>query len=210
MGDAVIDHLVYGTPDLLATVDDLAGRFGFPLSEGGRHLGFGTRNYLADLGGRRYLEVVGPDWEQPDADRPWLFGVDSLDRPRLVTWAARVDDLDRVAQDAADAGHPVGEVRPMKRDSADGAPIQWRMTPPLVAPECHGLAPFLVQWVGSAHPADRAAQGARLVSLTGSTPNVAGVRRRLSAVGEDLPLTGSDGWGLQAVLETPRGRVVLD
>jgi hypothetical protein len=206
----VIDHLVYGTPDLLATVEELGERFGFPLSEGGRHLGFGTRNYLADLGGRRYLEVVGPDREQPDPDGPRLFGVDSLDRPRLLTWAARVDHLDRVARDAADAGHPVGEVRSMRRDSADGAPIQWLMTPPLAAQDCHGLVPFLVQWIGSAHPADRAARGARLVSLTGSTPDVAGVGRRLAAVGADLPLTHSDRWGLQAVLETPGGRVVLD
>jgi hypothetical protein len=206
----VIDHLVYGTPDLLATVDDLSFRFGFPLSEGGQHVGLGTRNYLADLGERRYLEVVGPDWEQPDPDGPRLFGVDSLDRPRLVTWAARVDDLDRLARDAADAGHQVGDVRSMKRDSADGAPIAWLMTPPLVAADYHGLIPFVVQWTGSAHPADRAAQGARLVALSGSTPDVAGTRRRLAAVGEDLPLTESDRWGLQAVLETPRGQVVLD
>jgi hypothetical protein len=206
----VIDHLVYGTPDLLATVDELAERFGFPLSEGGRHLGFGTRNYLADLGGRRYLEVVGPDWEQPNPEGPCLFGVDSLDAARLVTWAARVDDLDRLARNAADAGHQVGEVRSMKRDSADGAPIAWLMTPPLAAPEYHGLVPFLVQWTGSAHPADRAAQGARLVALSGSTPDVAGTRRRLAAVGEDLPLAASDRWGLQAVLDTPGGRVVLE
>jgi hypothetical protein len=206
----VIDHLVYGTPDLLATVDELAERFGFPLTEGGRHLRLGTRNYLADLGGRRYLEVVGPDWEQADLEGPRLFGVDSLEAPRLVTWAARVDDLDRLARDAAQAGHQVGEIRSMQRDSADGAPIAWLMTPPLVAPEYHGLVPFLVQWTGSAHPADRAARGATLVALSGSTPDVAGTGRRLAAVGEDLPLVESDRWGLRAVLDTPRGRVVLD
>jgi hypothetical protein len=206
----VIDHLVYGTPDLLATVEELAGRFGFRLSEGGQHLGFGTRNYLADLGERRYLEVVGPDWEQPDPEGPRMFGVDALDRPRLLTWAARVDDLDLTARRAADAGHDVGELRSMRRDSADGAPISWLMTPPLAVPECHGLVPFLVQWTGSAHPADRAARGARLVALSGSTPAAGDVRRRLAAVGEDLPLTDSDRWGLQAVLETPAGRVVLD
>jgi hypothetical protein len=48
------------------------------------------------------------------------------------------------------------------------------------------------------------------VALSGSTPAAGDVRRRLAAVGEDLPLTDSDRWGLQAVLETPAGRVVLD
>jgi Glyoxalase-like domain len=191
-------------------VEELGDRLGLRLSEGGRHLGFGTRNYLADLGRRRYLEVVGPDAEQPDPDGPRLFGVDTLERPRLVTWAGRVDDLERVAREAAAAGHDVGGIRSMRRDSADGHPIAWLMTPPLAVPECHGLVPFLVQWTAPAHPADRAAPGAHLVALSGSTPDVAGVRRRLTAVGEDIPLTESDHWGLRAVLETPRGQVVLD
>ena len=206
----MIDHLVYATPDLLSTVDDLADRFGFPLSEGGQHLGFGTRNYLADLGERRYLEVVGPDWEQPDPDGPRLFGVDSMERACLLTWAGRVDDLDGTARRAADAGQDVGEVRSMRRDSADGAPITWRMTPPLTAQDCHGLVPFLVQWTGSAHPADRAARGAHLVALRGFTPDVAAVRQRLAAIGEDLPLTEREAWGLQATIHTPRGDVVLE
>jgi hypothetical protein len=206
----VIDHLVYGTPDLPATVRELTERFGFPLSEGGQHLGFGTRNFLADLGEGRYLEVVGPDWEQPDHEGPRMFPVDSLDRPRLLTWAARVDDLDWAARTAADAGVPLGDVRSMRRASADAAPISWRMTPPFAVAEGHGLVPFLVQWTGSAHPADGAARGARLAGLRGFTPDIAAVQERLAAVGAYLDLTESDRWGLRAVLETPRGRAVLD
>jgi hypothetical protein len=207
---AVIDHLVYGTPDLPATVRELSERFGFPLSEGGQHLGSGTRNFLADLGEGRYLEVVGPDWEQPHHEGPRMFPVDSLGRARLLTWAARVGDLDRAVRTAADAGVPVGEIRSMRRASADAAPISWRMTPPLAVAECHGLVPFLVQWTDSAHPSDRAARGAHLAELHGFTPEVAAVQERLAAVGAHLDLTESDRWGLRAVLETPRGHVVLE
>jgi hypothetical protein len=206
----VIDHLVYGTPDLAGTVGELTERFGFPLSEGGQHLGSGTRNFLADLGHGRYLEVVGPDREQPDHEGPRMFPVDSLDRARLLTWAARVDDVDMAARTAADAGVPVGDVRSMRRDSTGGAPITWRMTPPLAVAEGHGLVPFLVQWTDSPHPADRAARGARLAEFRGFTPDVAGVQERLAAVGAHLDLTESDRWGLRAVLETPRGHVVLE
>jgi hypothetical protein len=84
------------------------------------------------------------------------------------------------------------------------------MTPPFAVAEGHGLVPFLVQWTGPVHPADRAARGARLAELRGFTPDVAAVQERLAAVGAHLDLNESDRWGLRAVLETPRGQVVLD
>ena len=60
-----IDHLVYATPDLPATVAQVARLTGVAPTEGGRHPGWGTRNYLLSLGERVYLEIVGPDEEQP-------------------------------------------------------------------------------------------------------------------------------------------------
>jgi hypothetical protein len=206
----VLDHLVYGTPDLAETVDELGTRFGMQLSEGGQHLGFGTRNYLADLGDRRYLEVVGPDLDQPKPEGPRLFGVDSLRRPTLVAWAARVDDLDVTRNRALSSGYELPPVRSMARDSADGVPITWRMTPPMADLEFGGLVPFFVEWGDSPHPADRAARGAQLVTLTVFTPDVAELRRRLEMLGQDLPVQARDVPGLLAELDTPAGRVVLD
>jgi hypothetical protein len=207
----VIDHLVYGTPDLAATVEELSRRLGLELSAGGQHLGLGTRNYLADLGDRRYLEVVGPDPEQPDHVGGRLFGVDSLPEPRLVTWAARTDDLAALHRRAAERGADLGPIRAMRRDSADGFPISWLMTPPLADPEFGGLVPFVVEWgADSPHPADRAARGLRLVSLTALAPDVAPVQRRLAALGQDLPVAERAEPGLRAVLETPAGPVVLE
>jgi hypothetical protein len=174
----VIDHLVYGTPDLAATVEELNRRLGLELSAGGQHLGLGTRNYPG---------------------------------PRLVTWAARTDDLDAVHRRAAEQGLDVGPIRAMHRDSADGFAITWRMTPPLADPEFGGLVPFLVEWgADSPHPAGRAAPGARLVSLTALAPEIAPVQRRLAALDQDLPVVGRAQPGLRAVLDAPAGRVVLE
>ena len=207
----MIDHLVYGTPDLAATVAELNRRLGIQLSPGGQHLGLGTRNYLADLGDDRYLEVVGPDPEQPDHVGARLFGVDALSGPRLVTWAARTDHLEALSRRAAERGADVGPVRAMQRDSADGFAISWLMTPPLADPEFGGLIPFFVEWgADSPHPADRAARGLRLVSLTALAPEVASVQRRLTALDQDLPVVARAEPGLRAVLESPAGQVVLE
>src|SRR6476660_4946459 len=70
-----LDHLVYATPDVEESVRYVAGLTGVWPVEGGRHVGGGTRNYLLGLGGLRYLEIVGPDREQPEPARPLFPGI---------------------------------------------------------------------------------------------------------------------------------------
>ena len=124
----MIDHLVYATVHLAQTVNELNSRFGVTLTPGGQHVGLGTRNFLADLGDSRYLEVIGPDPEQPAPNQPRPFGIDDLAEPRLVTWAARVSDLDEAVRRARAAGYDPGPIVSMSRDSGDGVPLHWRMT----------------------------------------------------------------------------------
>jgi hypothetical protein len=103
-----VDHLVYATPDLDATVVALEQLLGVRASEGGRHPGRGTRNALLAIGPRAYLEIVGPDPEQHLPDRSTWFGIDDLKSPKLVTWAAKSSGLERVVLAARDRGVKLG------------------------------------------------------------------------------------------------------
>jgi hypothetical protein len=204
----VLDHLVHATPDLAATVADLA-RHGLVLSPGGAHEGLGTRNALADLGGGAYLEVIGPDPEQPEPARPRPFGVDGLTAPRLVAWAVRVRDLDAAVAAARERGHDPGPARDMARLRGDGVRLAWRLTPPPgTVPE---VVPFLIAWGDTEHPSRSAARGARLASLTAVHPDPAGVRARLAALGAgaDVPVARGAAPALRAELTTPGGDLVL-
>jgi Glyoxalase-like domain len=42
----MIDHLVYGAPELGTAMNDLERRFGVRAAAGGRHVGIGTYNAL--------------------------------------------------------------------------------------------------------------------------------------------------------------------
>jgi hypothetical protein len=203
----VIDHLVYGTSDLAATVDDLNRRFGVTLTPGGQHVGLGTRNFLAGLGSGAYLEVIGPDPDRPAPERPRPFGVDDLTSPRLLTWAARVPDLSSVVDGARDAGYDPGPVLPMSRRRQDGVLLEWRLTFSEEDNE-DGLVPFLIDWGSSPHPSADAVDGLELVSLTGTHPAPDRVAAKLSALGQELPVTSGPP-ALRAVLRTPAGEVEL-
>jgi hypothetical protein len=189
----VIDHIVYATPDLEATVTDLGSRTGIELTPGGRHVGHGTRNYLAGLGDGAYLEVIGPDLEQPPAESPWPFGVDTLDAPVLVAWAVRVNDMDAALRAARTNGWDPGSAAAMGRLRPDGVQLTWMLTP-WTSPH-----PFLIDWGRTPHPSESAPPGLRLVTLT--------VPVLPAFVTSDQRLV--EGEQLGATIETPRGPLEL-
>jgi hypothetical protein len=204
----VLDHIVYAVPDLEAAVAEIAGAWGVLATPGGQHVGRGTRNALIALGDARYLEVIGPDPEQPQPAGPRPFGIDRLAGPRLVTWAVKAPDIDARVERAKASGYDAGPIRAMSRARPDGVLLSWRLTQP-AEPAGDGLVPFLIDWGVTPHPSATSASGCRLVDLRGEHPQPAAVQTMLKAVGVELTVQRGPAPALMATIETPNGVMEL-
>ncbi|MFI9507957.1 VOC family protein [Nocardia sp. NPDC052566] len=201
-----LDHLVLATPDLPGMVDTVTRLVGVAPVAGGRHVGLGTRNYLLGLGDGGYLEIIGPDPEQPEPERPRPFGIDQLTAPRLVTWAVRVTDIDAVVSEARAAGYDPGEVAEMSRATPDGLILQWRLTFPRGG---HSeVVPFLIDWGDTTHPSANLPR-VTLRSLALVHPEPALASADLQALLVDQPVQPGTGPALIAAIEGPTGAALL-
>jgi Glyoxalase-like domain len=220
----VIDHLVYATPTLDETVAKLQTDLGIELVPGGAHVGRGTRNYLAGLGGDRYLEVIGPDLEQPAPASPRPFGVDDLTEARLVTWCCRPHSpLNNVHLRVSLENYDLGQVISMSRRRPDGVLLEWELTARVGDPG-DACIPFVIDWKDCPHPSASLRHTTFLDTLTLQHPDRDQLGRVLAALestrdvsvsddgrtmfGPDIVLV--DGASrLVASLQTPSGRLKL-
>jgi hypothetical protein len=201
-----IDHLVYATPDVATSAAELTAWLGVTPVAGGRHVGIGTRNELLGLGGGSYLEIIGPDLDQPRPSQPRPFGLDDLARPMLVTWAARATDLAAATAAARVVGYDPGDARGMQRVRPDGVVLSWRLT----TTTDDGVLPFLIDWGVTSHPSQSAPTGVELLALELTRPAPALARRVLEAWGL-AGVTVTEGFppSVRAVLRGPGGTLVL-
>ncbi len=203
----MIDHLVYATPDLEATVAALGSTWGISLVPGGPHLGRGTRNYLAGLGNGTYLEVIGPDPDQPTPAGPRSFGVDDLTDERLVTWCARPQrPLAEVTERARAAGYDMGPIIAMSRRRPDGVLLEWKLT--VKSGEPNPLIPFCIDWGTTPHPSESLSNTTTLRTLRFTDADTEVVTAVIAAIGEDVEVQLGP-TAIEADLVTPRGLLTL-
>jgi Glyoxalase-like domain len=197
-----IDHLAVAATSLEGReLDELLG---VALSAGGRHARMGTHNRLLRLGAGAYLEVIAIDPEAGRPDRPRWFELDDpamharlAAGPRLVHWVARVEATELPAL-------PI-DVGPWERFQRGD--LSWQLT---VRPDgtlpADGVAPSLIFWPGSAHPAARLPDaGVTLEGLELAHPRAGEVQRQLDVLGLDVRCTAAALPSLVAHLRTPGG-----
>jgi hypothetical protein len=204
----MLDHIVYAVPDVSQAVEDLAQRFGVRPVMGGKHQGLGTHNALLSLSETEYLEIIGPDPDQPPPSMPRPFMIDTLTEPRLLTWLAKATNLEQQIAEAQRRGYNVGVITPMSRNLPDGTRIEWRLAIP-PQPLGDWLVPVLIDWRTDRHPAKTSPKGCRLIELYGEHPQPATVRPILDALGVTLDIRQAVTPALVAVLDTPKGKVTL-
>ena len=217
----MIDHLVYGAPELASAVDWLEELLGVAAAGGGRHVDRGTHNALLALGHDTYLEVIAPDPSQPAPAGPRPFGLDHLTERHLVTFAVHAASrqadpdregaarrLERWRRRALERGYDPGPVKTGGRRLLDGTELRWRLCQHPELP-FGGAVPFLIDWGTTRSPAATAPAGCRLLELEIGHPRPAVVRSALRALEVAVPVRSNPAPLLQATLATPRGRVLL-
>lgn len=203
-----VDHLVYAAPNLAAGVEQVERLLGVKAIPGGQHPGGGTRNALIGLGDETYLEIIGPDPDQPKTARPRRFGIDDLKAPRLVTWAAKGADLEAIVDNAKRSGVDLGQVQAGSRRRPDGVLLLWRLSvsPALTA---DGIVPFFIDWGKTPHPAAALPRGCVLVSLRAEHPDAKRVQAELSTLGLNLRVAPASTPAIIAAIHTAKGDVEL-
>jgi hypothetical protein len=207
-----LDHLVVAAATLEQGEDHLESLLGVRPQRGGKHVAMGTHNSVLKLGRRTYLEVLAIDPEAEAPARPRWFAMDTprmrgalAERPRLIHWVARTDDID-----AARRASPIdlGPAHPLERGA-----FRWRITIP---DDGHlpgdGIVPTLIQWDVANHPADAMPDsGVQLSVLAGAHPEPAAIRAALAKLmlGDTVKVTFSATPKLAAMLPTRRGVVTL-
>ena len=206
----MIDHIVLAVQDVQAAVAEIAEATGVRAELGGRFEGRGVYNHLLALQDGAYLEIIGPDPQQPDHEGPLPFGLHLDGQRRVPHWCAKAGaEIEQRVASAREAGYDIGEVRPLGRVLADGTRLDWRLSVGSWPPLLDGLIPFLIDWGNAKHPSTTAATGCTLIDFHGEHPTPAAVQAALEAVGADLPVEQAPAPALSATLEGPAGRIIL-
>jgi hypothetical protein len=213
-----IDHLVVAADSLAQGVAWCEEVLGVTPGPGGQHPLMGTHNRLLKIATHAfedaYLEIIAPDPQAAPPQRVRWFGLDEPERrasmaqgPRLTHVVARSPQLDMHRFGLIQTGLQPGEPVKAGRDTPQG-PLAWQI---LVRDDgrllCGGALPTLIQWEGR-HPAQAMPDsGVTLSALTlRGVPTRARDVLRLQGVAVQA---SPDTPALTAVLQTPRGEVVL-
>jgi Glyoxalase-like domain len=208
-----LDHFMLAAPDLEAATADFERRAGVKPTEGGRHPGQGSRNVLAALGGRCYLEIIGPDLAQ---ERTNNFGevLSRLAAPVLLKYAVQTSDIDATHKRAvelglwplASSGARASGPFAMSRAVPSAGLLTWRLLL-LGSDKYDGCVPFFIQWDSEPHPSQTAAAGCTLAKFSVEHPDAAGLTQLYFGLDVAVDVVASTRPALRLAIDTPKGEV---
>ncbi|NNE52947.1 MAG: VOC family protein [Sulfitobacter sp.] len=202
-----LDHILWAAPDRDRGMALFERVTGVAPAIGGSHPGFGSRNALASLSDRIYLEILAPDPAQ-DLTGTWGADVAALPGPQMYTLCLGCDELEAVADRARNAGVTVEPPIAMSRTTPEGQRLDWRIMR-LRDARWPGRMPFFIDWQGAPHPGGTTPPGCSMSDLCVLDPNPEDLRAVFDAIGCDVPVYGGACFGLVATLQTPKGQVLL-
>lgn len=203
----IFDHIAITAKTLNEGCEWVEKHLGIAPGPGGVHPLMGTHNRLLGLGRDAYLEVIAVDPGAPTPGRPRWFDLDNFSGPpRITNWVVRTDDM---AGDLALL--PVGTGTPMALSRGD---LRWTMAVPDDGRlPFEGACPALIQWSGTAHPAQNLPDtGLRLSRFEVVHPHAGQLRNVLGTLLTDqrLMLAEGDEMAIRATFDTPHGERVLE
>lgn len=203
---AVLDHFVWGAPDLDQGVEEIATLIGIRPAYGGEHPGLGTRNALLSAGEGLYFEVIAPD---PAQSLEGNFGgvLAGLTRGQLFTFAVQTSDLAGLAGKVEAAGIPSTGVMSKQRTAPDGKRIAWDML--IMHGDWRAALPFCVDWKGSQHPSEVTPKGVTVRTFRVVHPHAYELGKLYAALDMEVAVALGTHSELLLQLETPNGEAWL-
>ncbi|MBS1811546.1 MAG: VOC family protein [Acidobacteria bacterium] len=206
--EKAVDHLLLGVPNLEEGIAWVEAKTGVKAVLGGRHPGLGTHNALLSLGQQQYLEIIAPDPTQTTLAPQFAF-LQLATTPRLLTWAAKTNDIEALAAKAHAANFELDGPREGARSRPDGKLLRWKTL--FIKSEFSLLIPFFIEWnPESLHPAEDSPIGCRLQGFALECPEPQNLRASLAKLGIAAQVYRSRESRPKAILATPRGEVVFD
>ncbi|MEO0340396.1 MAG: VOC family protein [Bacteroidota bacterium] len=203
-----VDHLVLAAPSLEVGMDYVEKEMGIRPQIGGQHLGKGTWNALVALGHSSYLEVIAPDPKQEKPTNGCWMGVDQIETPQLIHWAAKVHPIHEVIKMATAQQLNIGQVSGGSRTKMNGDTISWTISEPVSGPD-GGIIPFLIDWEDSVHPAESLEQKCKLIEISAEHPEPQVITQQLKHLGIHLPLRKGALPRICAIIKSPKGIIAL-
>ena len=203
-----VDHVIWAVRDLKKGIDYIEEKTGVRAVIGGVHPGRGTRNALISLGKYSYLEIISTDPEQPNVRDQFADLIRNLNKPRIIGWAARTQDI--VATERSINSSKIEMIGPVlgSRKKPNGAMLSWK-TINLIGHD-NTIVPFIIEWGRkSIHPSKDSPKGASLLKLQLGHPSPSEINPYLEAMGLSIRAVKKRKPKITATIQSSRGKVLL-